>query len=244
MSDALLIEHRFCGPPQSANGGYFAGLVAARAQGSAAVRLLRPPPLDVLLEVRELPDGMLEVHHQDECVASTRPGQLTVPNVAAPAFLQAVEASRHYVGFTQHPFPTCFVCGPQRARGDGLRIFPGPLEPGAHDSGARVAAPWVADESLDAGDGKVRPEFMWAALDCPGWIASAPDARMALLGEFAAHVDRRVHIGERCVVVGWRSAHSGRKHESGTALFDEDEQLCAYAQATWIEPRPAPGGGG
>ncbi|MEV4624044.1 hypothetical protein AB0J74_35700, partial [Asanoa sp. NPDC049573] len=26
---------------------------------------------------------------------------------------------------TDHPFPTCYVCGPERA--DGLRIFPGPV---------------------------------------------------------------------------------------------------------------------
>ena len=232
MAEPLLIAPRFCGPPQSANGGYFAGLVAARAPGPVAVRLLRPPPLAVPLEVRELQDGMLEVHDRGECVARTRPGTVPVPAVSSPDYMQAIAASRHYAGFRQHPFPTCFVCGPQRARGDGLRIFPGLLE-----SGSQVAAPWVADETLDAGDGKVRPEFMWAALDCPGWLATAPDARIALLGEFTAHVDRRVHIGEHCVVVGWRSAQSGRKHESGTALFDEDQELCAYAHAIWIEPR-------
>ena len=27
----------------------------------------------------------------------------------------------------EHPLPTCFVCGPARAKGDGLRIFAGPL---------------------------------------------------------------------------------------------------------------------
>ena len=242
VPEPLCIAPRFCGPPQSANGGYFAGLVAAHAQGPVAVRLLRPPPLAVPLEVRVADDGLIEVLRQGEPVATTRRQPLSVPDVAAPDYLQAVEASRHCRGLTQHPFPTCFVCGPQRARGDGLRIFPGLLESEASDSGARVAAPWVADDSLDAGDGKVRPEFMWAALDCPGWFAASPDARVALLGEFVAHVDRRVHIGERCVVVGWRIARSGRKHESGTALFDEDLQLCAYARAIWVEPRGPRGG--
>jgi hypothetical protein len=240
MSDSLTIERRFCGPPQSANGGYFAGRVAALTGRSVGVRLLKPPPLELPLAVRTAEDGRLEVLCGAELVAHTCEPRLEVPAVSSPDYLAAIEASRHYVGFAQHPFPTCFVCGPQRARGDGLRIFAGPMNGAAslpHTAAARVAAPWVADESLDGGDGKVRPEFMWAALDCPGWFAAAPLARVALLGELAAHIDRRVHVGERCVVIGWRSGGEGRKHHTGTALFDEDQVLCAYARATWIELR-------
>ena len=51
------------------------------------------------------------------------------------------------------------------------------------------------------GDGKVRPEFMWAAMDCPGCFAANKSGRGNwLLGEFTAHVDRRVHIDEPCRV--------------------------------------------
>jgi hypothetical protein len=38
-------------------------------------------------------------------------------------------------------------------------------------------------------------------------------------------------------VIGWRLATSGRRFEVGTALFDEDGELCARARAVWIEPR-------
>ena len=62
-----------------------------------------------------------------------------------------------------------------------------------------------------------------------------------LLGEFIAHVDRCVHVDEPCVVLGWQLAANGRKHEVGTALFDEEGELCARARATWIEPRKAAG---
>ncbi|HYX74135.1 MAG TPA: hypothetical protein VE819_05565, partial [Steroidobacteraceae bacterium] len=93
------------------------------------------------------------------------------------------------------------------------------------------------DASLDAGDGKVRAEFMSAALDCPGYYAVAPDDRMMLLAEFTAHVDRRVHIGESCTLIGWRLGSDGRKHEAGTALFDGKGELCGRARAMWIEPR-------
>lgn len=228
----LIVTQRFCGPPTSANGGYFAGLVAAHANDSVVVRLMSPPRLNVELEVHHGAEGTLEVRDGETVVAQARPQTLDLVAPEAPAYLEAVAASAHYAGFKFHPYPSCFVCGPQRERGDGLRIFPGALGP----SGT-VASPWVPDASLDRGDGKVRPEFMWAALDCPGWLACASDARPALLGEFIAHIDRFVHIDESCTVVGWEISANGRKHEAGTALFDEDGELCARARAVWIEPR-------
>lgn len=232
MPTTITIASRFRGPPASANGGYFAGLVAAVAGRSVAVRLLQPPPLDTPLELRERSEGVLEVRHGTALIAETRPAHVPAPTLTPPGYLEAVEASRHCVGFEHHPFPTCFVCGPQRQRGDGLRIFPGAL---VGRNG--VAAPWVADESLAGPDGKVLPEMVWAALDCPGWLATATDARIALLGELTVHIDRRVRIGDRCVVLGWRLGGAGRKHEAATALYDEDGVLCAYGNATWIEPR-------
>jgi hypothetical protein len=238
--DAILVPARFCGPPTSANGGYFAGLVAAAAQRTLAVRLLRPPPLDTGMDLIELDDGHLEVRCGEELIATARPDSLSAPQVRAPDYLDAVEASRHYLGFHKHPAPSCFVCGPQRERGDGLRIFPGPLPAVPSAVGRMVAAPWVADGSLDAGDGKVAAEFMWAALDCPGWLALTQDARPVLLAELTAHVDRRLHVDERCIAIGWGISSEGRKHRAGTALFDEDGELCGYARALWIEPRPRP----
>lgn len=229
----LTIAPRFCGPPASANGGYFSGRVAALAQRSVTVRLIKPPPLGVELEVEERGEGLLDVRQGPDLVAQTRPARAELPVLEPPSYLEAIEASRRYVGFAHHPFPTCFVCGPQRQRGDGLRIFPGGLA--GRDL---VAAPWVPDDSLRADGGKVRPEFMWSALDCPGWLAVMTDARVALLGELTVHLDRCVHIGEECVVAGWQTSSKGRVHEAGTALFSEDGEICGYGVATWIEPRP------
>jgi hypothetical protein len=167
-----------------------------------------------------------------EPVGEARPAALDLEPRCAPDYLEAVEASRHYAGLRNHRFPSCFVCGTQRVRGDGMRIFAGPVA----ERGV-VAAPWLPDKSLDAGDGKVRAEFMSAALDCPGYYAVAPDDRMMLLAEFTAHVDQRVRIGESCTVVGWEIASSGRKHEAGTALFGVEGNLVGRARALWIEPR-------
>jgi hypothetical protein len=226
------VASRFCGPSASANGGYFAGLVATLAPKSVTVRLLKPPPLDTALEIEELADGGVSVRDGTDPVGEAHPASLQLDAPAAPDYLEAVEASRRYAGFRYHRFPRCFVCGTQRTRGDGLRIFAGALP-----ERALVAAPWVPDSSLDAGDGKVRAEFMSAALDCPGYYAVAPDDRMLLLAEFTAHVDRRVHIGEACTLVGWQLGADGRKHSAGTALFDGKGQLCARARALWIAPR-------
>lgn len=228
----LTVARRFCGPPTSANGGYFAGLVAGLASATVTVRLLKPPPLDTDLVVVESGEGHVEIRQGDEAIAQTRRGQVAIMSPQAPSYFEAVEASRHYAGFTAHRFPTCFVCGTQRARGDGMRIFAGPIA----DRNI-VAAPWVPDTSLDRGDGKVRPEFMSAALDCPGFYAVSRDDRMMLLAELTAHIDRIVHVGDSCTIVGWALGSDGRKHHAGTAIYNEDGELCARAQALWIEPR-------
>ena len=231
--NSLTIAARFCGPAASANGGYFAGSVALLAGRTVSVRLRRPPPLDVALRVEQSAPATLAVFADDGLVGECAPASLALELPPRPHYLEAVEASRGYAGFRYHRFPSCFVCGTQRVRGDGMRIFAGPLP----ELGL-VAAPWVPDPSLDRGDGKVRPEFMAAALDCPGYYAVAPDDRMLLLAEFTAHVDRLVEVGEACTVIGWQLADAGRKREAGTALYDGKGELCGRARALWIEPRP------
>jgi hypothetical protein len=229
---ALTVARRFCGPATSSNGGYFAGLVATLASDTLAVRLLKPPPLDTELAVIERADGVIEVRNGEQPVGEARSTELKLEPPSPPSYLEAVEASRRYAGFISHRFPTCFVCGTQRPRGDGMRIFAGAIP-----ERRMVAAPWVPDASLDRGDGKVRPEFMSAALDCPGYYAVSPDDRMMLLAELTVHLDRLVHVDESCTIIGWRMGVDGRKHQAGTAIFDEDGELCGRARAIWIEPR-------
>jgi hypothetical protein len=230
----LTIANRFCGPEGSANGGYFAGCVSARAGRTVTVRLLRPPPLDIPLDTVELADGTIAVMSGAERFGEAKPATLALAAESPPSYLEAVEASRRYAGFTHHRFPTCFVCGTRRARGDGMRIFAGPVA-----GRSLVAAPWVPDPSLDRGDGKVRPEFMSAALDCPGFYAASPEDRPMLLGEITVHVTRLVHVGEPCTVIGWPLEASGRKRAAGTAIFAEDGEVCGLARALWIEPKAA-----
>ena len=228
----ISVAHRFCGPAKSSNGGYFAGLVATVTADTLAVRLLKPPPLDTDLEIVRSGEGAFEVRHGEDVIGAAKHTELKLELPAGVSYFEAVEASRRYTGFHAHRFPTCFVCGTQRPRGDGMRLFAGLIP----ERGV-VAAPWVPDASLDRGDGKVRPEFMSAALDCPGYYAVTPDDRMMLLAELTVHLDRLVHVDESCTVIGWRMGDSGRKHEAGTAVFDEDGEVCGRARAVWIEPR-------
>jgi hypothetical protein len=225
----LTIDRQFNGPPESGNGGYVCGAIAEALQADVRVRLRVPPPLGVPLALVADGEDRWRLDGEAGTVATATAARLELQVPAPPPYVQAVWASQHYAGFRDHPFPECFVCGPQRRRGDGLRIFPGLLDSGV------VAAPWLPADALDGGDGKVAVRFHWAALDCPGFFAVSDGRRAMLLGEMQAHLDRRVRIGDPCTVIGWRIGAEGRKHYVGTAIFDVEGELCARASATWIE---------
>jgi hypothetical protein len=222
LDRTVVIASRFCGPADSANGGYTCGLLAGLLGApSADVILRRPPPLEreLRFDGRALRDGQ-------ELVAEAEPTELDLEPPEPVRHGDAEEASRRYPGFRRHAFPTCFVCGPARSDGDGLRIFAGPVE--GRDV---VAAPWRAPEG-------VGEELVWAALDCPGAIAVGfPERGETLLGRLVGRVEGTPRPGERCVVVGWPLGEEGRKLYAGTALFGEDERLLGLARAVWIEPR-------
>jgi hypothetical protein len=224
------IERRFRGPPETGNGGYVAGLVAAALGGSnCTVTLKSPPPLDRDLTLTtDNNDANLFMDDTVVVAASKTSVDIDVP--PPPTLAEARDAEPRFAGHSHHIFPGCFVCGPGRGDRDGMRIFPGPL----HDRAHRVAASWTPDETVADEHGNVRPEFLWAALDCPGYFAAEDDAGMALLGRMSAVLHRKVHVGEPLVVTGWPIDSQGRKHHVGSALHDRDGNLVAAAKATWI----------
>ncbi|MEH1123587.1 hypothetical protein [Micromonospora sp. CPCC 206061] len=209
----MIILGRFNGPPGSGNGGYSAGVFAAGLP--VEVTLRRPPPLDTPLttaddEVRT-PDGTVVA-----TLAPADPITVAVPPVS-PA--EAVTAAATYQGFTDHPFPSCYVCGPEHP--DGLHIFPGQLP------GDRTAAPWTVPP-------EVTVPTVWAALDCPGGWAIIGPGRPYVLGRIAAQVRTLPVPDEQCVVVGALAAAEGRKALVHTALYGPDGAELARARATWI----------
>lgn len=229
-SRVIRITERFHGPPDSGNGGYCAGMIADAIGAPVKVRLVLPVPMDQDLSVAALADDRWEVRAGSTLIATATADTASANVPHAPSWVEAFGASQHFSGFSQHVYPTCFVCGPARAQGDGLRIFPGSV-PGT----GLLAAPWRPDASLaDAQGSVVRPEFIWAALDCPGYFASCTP-KPALLGELAVQIDRAPRIDEPCIVTAWQISADGRKHRAGTALFNADGERCALGVATWIE---------
>lgn len=229
----LVIDARFCGPPDSGNGGYVSGLLAAFLGRSVEVTLHRRPPIGRPL-LRRATERGLALFDGDELVAEGVPARLEL-NVPDPVHSSdARKATRSYPGFARHPFPTCFVCGPQREEDDGLRIFPGPVT--ERDV---VAAPWTPGRTLANGEGLVRPEFVWAALDCPGAFANGFPEIPMVLGRLTVELVRPVLSGQAFVVVGWSEGSEGRKRFAGTALLGDEGELLAQAKATWIVLAPA-----
>ena len=237
----LRIDRRFCGPPDSGNGGYVAGRLAAFVDGPAVVRLHSPPPLERALVVRRSADGAdsVELLDADVRVATARPTRLDVAPLPTPTLAEARAAEPRFRAWEDHPFAGCFVCGTERNERDGLRIFAGPLEPGDAGSSAvacTVACSWTPDDTLAApGDPEhVAPEFVWAALDCPGVFAYPQVDGVSLLGELAVAIDALPAIGEPAILVGREDAHEGRKHRTATAMYAENGRRLAVATATWI----------
>lgn len=229
MNETIVIEPRFTGPPESGNGGYVCGLLGSRFDGPAEVSLRRPPPIDTPLEVRPNGGG-IALFDDEALVAEAKPSAFTLDVPPRPSLAQARAATEQFAGFRAHPFPTCFVCGTEREEGDGLRVFAGPV-----DGDTLVAAPWTPHASLAGPGGIVAPEFCWAAMDCPGAWAFLEPGMVLLLGTMAAHVEKTIHSGEHCIVMGWPTGSERRKRFAGTAIFNEAGELAAHSSQTWIE---------
>lgn len=208
----MQIDARYCGPPTSGNGGVTCGLLSAYVDAPAVeVTLRRPPPLEVELRVES---GA--VYDGDLLVASAVAGSVEI-SPPAPVSVEAAAATT-YAGLVGHPFPGCFVCGPESP--DGLRLEPGPVAPGV------VAAVWTPRSDEDF--------LLWAAMDCPGGWASDLIGRPMVLGRMTLRRDASPVVGEPHVVMGWTVASEGRKTFSGTALYDAGGTLLALAEQTWF----------
>ena len=233
----IRIPERFMGPPGSAQGGYTCGLVAGVLGGDTAeVSLRSPPPLGRDLAVEHQGSGEVVVRDGETLVAEGRPAELELEVPAPVGAEEAVAASA--AGAERwtavHPFRTCVVCGPGRAPGDGYRLFPGAVagRPGM------FAALWTPDASLADGPA-LRPECVWAALDCP---TSAPVATYGagppgMLARLTGRLEGAVEPERPHVVVSWGLGVDGRKRHAAAALFAPEGALVARSRALWIELR-------
>jgi hypothetical protein len=166
-------------------------------------------------------------------------GRLETPGPVSVAEARVAAGRARY--YADPFFAACFVCGMDRQPGDGLRIFPGPV------AGRPLwAAPWTPDPSVTDDDGRVRPEVVWAALDCPSGIAAAEAAGLAqdaaiLLGQMTASLAALPVAGDQYRVIAWPDGRDGRKLTAGSALLGPGGQVLAAARAVWLTvPRPVP----
>ena len=245
----LIVPQRFCGPPDSGNGGWTAGALASLDRADSPdnrcdswpaieVSLRLPPPLDTPLEVDE-EGGTLTASLGASVIATARRAERELTEVAPVPHDVASAAESSYPGHDFHPFPTCFACGTSRHEGDGLRIFPGQTDDGP--DGALVAAPWTPHDSLREDwhayvDETPRASVAatWAALDCIGGWAGDLTERLMVLGRMTARVDDLPVIGESHVVVGEGRGRDGRKTFTASTLYDGDGRVVATAEHIWI----------
>jgi hypothetical protein len=252
----LTIPGRFRGPARSGNGGWTCGSLAEQVPSTAElptvqVTLRSPPPLETALPVRQLaadhPDNprgqaVTVLLGGDTLVAEALEVDdelATVEQVDEPT---AAEVMGHYPGLRNHPFPGCFVCGPDREPGDGLRIFPGPV-PGR---GGTVASLWtpaaslaVSGDLVDTGVERVDTATAWAALDCVGGWSEDLEGRPMVLGRMTCRVDALPVVGEEHVVVGQLRGSEGRKSFTASTLYDSDHRVVATAEHVWLAIDPA-----
>jgi len=226
-----------------ANGGYLAGLLAARAGDDPAagvrVTLRRPAPLDRPLALTaDAATGVLTLDAGEGVIAEA---VAVEPTPTPPVAIDPVgpeparAASGAFAGFADwNPYGTCFVCGPDRAPGDGLRLFPGVLA----DRPDTLACVWTPSPSLVAPDTEqIAAEFVWAALDCPGgWTGMDRDTAL-LLGRMTAYVYALPYPDEPCVVLGRLMGREGRKVGTATTLYDVEGRVAAHAEQVWIAPK-------
>lgn len=250
----LVVPARFCGPPTSGNGGWTAGELAAHLEHGCPtdrgdswppvrVRLRQPPPLDETMAVADV-DGTTTLLRHGEVVAEAVPAMVDLVAVPGVSHDAAAAAEASYAGAVEHPFPSCFACGPERAEGDGLRIFPG--EVAGEEGRRRVAATWTPHPSLaedwhvyQQSERRAALPITWAALDCVGGWSEDLLGRPMVLGQMTARVDTLPQVGVPHVVVGEHRGTEGRKTLTASTLYAPDGAVVALAEHVWIAVDPA-----
>jgi hypothetical protein len=242
MPERVVIGSRFESWDGIAHGGYVSGVAASWVGPDCEVTLRQAAPFDQELTVERGEDGEVELRDGAAVVARGAPADVRIQVPEPIPFQEAISRKWSHDKLTDHPTPNCFCCGYERAEGDGLRVFPAPIP--ERELG-QVAAAWVPDPAFAGDDGCLRTEFVWAALDCPGfWGMALSIGHMpnVITIRLAASVRGVVRPGEPHVVMGWPIEHRGRKFLCGSAIFGPDDDLLASGRATWLAVRELPVG--
>ena len=237
LATSLTFPADRCGPPGMANGGWVSGTVAGHLAGVGGgpveVTLRAPTPLDTPVDLR-VGEGEARLSLGDTVLVTARrsPGVVRAP--APVPWAEARVAASRFAGHHDHPFPGCFVCGTERAAGDGLRLFPGPVAGGSGD----IACVFVPGDTIAGPHGRLAPAAVWAALDCPtAWVDMRPGGA-ALLGRLRAEMRAPLVPGEEYLVVATSAGTEGRKSYGRAGIYGPDGRLVAASEAIWISVDP------
>lgn len=236
--EPIIIPLGFNGPRLSGNGGYVSGVLAERytrefgGDGTVEITLRAPIPIETALQVVREHDALM-MRDGETLVCEARSGSVAhlTPPPAPTDWAEVMHRGEVGGSPPGSEFGSCIVCGSDRAVGDGLRV----LGTAGPQRGYSLSCYLPHANHADAG-GRIRPEFIWGTLDCPGAFAvqDPDDPRIAMTGRMTCKVIEPPKVGERCAVVGWRIGAEGRKLYSGTALYTEQGRLCALGTCTWI----------
>lgn len=235
--DALTVDARFDGIPGFTLGGWVAGQVASLVGDEAEVRLLRPFRSGRPLALQRTEEGARALS-EGEAVAEGRPWSGTVEPPSGPMLAEVLRVAERSP--REHPFPTCYCCGPGRAEGEGLRIFPTPI------AGGLLAAPWTPHALHCDSRGHATVETLWSASDCPAlWAlmhAEPPgSSRCVVSGTLRLRTHAPVVSGEAHLVLSWKIGESGRRVEAGVAFLAANGAVRAVGmQVAVLAPKGVP----
>ncbi len=231
MPQQIEIPARFNGPPNSGNGGYSCGVIAAFIDGPARVRLHQPPPLDHNMDVRDIENQAVGLFDGDNHIGTAWPAEFELDCPTPPSLDEAQAARNISPLYDNHPLASCFVCGTARQPEDGLCLHCGPVG-GWH----LLACNWTPQPDLLNEQGLIRDEIIWSALDCPGFAGCyGDDPAMALLGELEARILKPIPGQQELVVYAWPLGRDGRKGWGGAAIASAEGEIYAYSRSLWIE---------
>lgn len=180
------------------------------------------------------------IESNDTLIAEVRAVQLSLDVPNPPDWAQTLAAESRSAALMpninpllpgQQGFhPICFCCGPEHP--EGLQIFVAPVD-------RQVSGIWETKTEWGDDTGNLPHAFVWTALDCPGQYAFlAEGIRTGLLGRMTARVLSAPKAGSHLQVTAWTIEIAGKKHLAGSALFDDQQTLLAYATTLWIGRQP------
>lgn len=229
----IRVADHYEGPPGITNGGWACGLTAGLLTGpgpahgmAVEVTLRAPVPLRTPLRGERTGDSaFLTAPSGVLAEARVLPGDEAAALPAPPAFLPVAEARRAGAPEVclRTPFPTCYVCGSERA--GGLRITVGRVT-----GDERAGGVWTPPTTF----GDLPARYLWAALDCPTGLVHLTDGGKALLGRLTVTTRRTPVPGEPLVVVAATTGADRRKRFATAALYTPGGDVVAHSVATWI----------